>query len=162
MFWVSLICIPPSGYLGFALSHMRDVSQISNRPLVPPSTSYNRTSPNLTFSLSWFPPVPARGLCTIRPRAVPVLTKDGQMRLLHLPSSVSTLVRQICKSPNFATPESRITACFSWCSLRGIKCEFYTLVGSSHFTPLSPVRKQQVWTVFSPISRHEHILRQAI
>ena len=89
-----------------------------------------------------FPLIPARGLCTIRPRAVPVLTQYGQMRLLHLPSPVSTLVRQIFKSPDFASPEGRITACFLRCSLQGKMCSFFTPAVSSDFTPLSPVRKR--------------------
>ena len=128
-------------YLGFVLSHIRDISNCklfsysSNSP-------YHRTSPNLISSLSWFSSVPARGLCTIRPRAVPVLTRYGQMRLLHLPSPVSTLVRQIFKSPDFANPEIRIAACFSGCSLQGKMCSFFTPAVSSDFTPLSPVRKR--------------------
>ena len=118
------------------------IYQIANCSPIPPSTSYNRISPNLISSLSWFSPVSARGLCTIRPRAVPVLTRYGQMRLLHLPSPVSTLVRQIFKSPDFANPESRIAACFSRGSLRGKIGDFFTLAVSSHFAPLSSVRKR--------------------
>ena len=121
---------------------MYDIFQNANCSLIPPSTSYNRMFPNLIFLLSWFSPVPARGLCTIRPRAVPVLTRYGQMRLLHLPSPVSTLVRQICKLPDFATPESRITACFLRCSLQGKMCDFSPLQSAANFAPLSPVRKR--------------------
>ena len=129
-------------YLGFVLSHIRDVSQISNCPHIPPNPPITECPLTLSSFCLGFPPVPARGQCTIRPRAVPVLTRYGQMRLLHLPSPVSTLVRQICKLPDFATPESRITACFWRCSLRGKSDDFFTHVGSRDFTSLSPVRKQ--------------------
>ena len=106
---------------------------------IPPITEHPLTLSPLYLD---FPPVPARALCTIRPRAVPVLTRYGQMRLLHLPSPVSTLVRQIFKSPDFASPASRIIACFSGCSLQGKMGDFFTPVANSHFTPLSPVRKR--------------------
>lgn len=118
------------------------IYQIANCSPIPPSTSYNRISPNLISSLSWFSPVPARGLYAIRPRAVPVLTWHGQMRLLHLPSPVSTLVRQIFKSPDLASPEIRITACFLRCSLQGKMCDFSPLQSAANFAPLSPVRKR--------------------